>query len=569
MSSSETAGFTLWTTKNSLFRDTGSWRSALPVHEWRPSPCHVACPAGGNIPLWVRQLNQGAYEAAWLTIASQNPLPAVTGRVCHHPCEADCNRTEIEGAVSINALEQFLADEALAQGWDLPEPGPDRGKRVAVVGGGPAGLACAYRLRRLGYAVTIFEARRELGGLLRYGIPEYRLPKAVLRHEIQRLLDLGVEARTATPIADASDFAGVQAEFDAVFLALGAQSARRLPHLQGEDGLPVFAGLDLLYWANEDASVFGSSPEMERRLGGDVVVIGGGSAAMDVARTARRLGKSVSVVFVEERFAMPAQRDEILAALEEGVALLPCVAVQSVARGAEGRLRFDCSQVTLDPNVPSGTVRPLPIPGTGFELAADSLLVSVGQEAVLRGFESLAAAPGSVLQVDEETLATSQAGVFAGGDVSNSHDRFVSHALGDGDSGALAIAAYLGDPEVRLPRRYGAEEVVGPKQVNLYYFPISPRQEREHLEASDRLRDFREAARPLSVQQARDESGRCLSCGTCLECDNCFLFCPDMAVEKKSGREVAYSVLEQYCKGCGLCVAECPRGVVRLTQEQK
>src|SRR5680860_185886 len=207
MANSQTEIPTTWTTGWTDVLETGTWRSAIPVHAWQPSPCHVRCPVGGAIPEWIRDIEEGDYHAAWLKVVENNPLPAVTGRVCHHPCESDCNREQLEGPVGVNSLEHFLGDYALGQGWELTGPAEERGQSVAVVGGGPAGLSCAYHLRRLGYEVTLFEARPELGGLLRYGIPAYRLPREVLAQEIGRIIDLGVKVRTGHPVADEAELA--------------------------------------------------------------------------------------------------------------------------------------------------------------------------------------------------------------------------------------------------------------------------------------------------------------------------------------------------------------------------
>ena len=268
---------TAWTTSWSDVLNTGTWRAALPVHQWKPSPCHIQCPIGNAIPAWIASIGEGRYQEAWEALVATNPFPAVTGRVCAHPCETECNRAIVlEGAVGINGLEQFLGDQALTEGWTLPAPGAAQGKRVAVVGGGPAGLSAAYHLRQLGYDVTVFESSSRLGGLLVWGIPEYRLPGDVVDREIGRILDLGVEARTDAPIADEAALARLRQEYDAVFVAVGAARAKRLPYLDEAVGSAiVLDGLDYLrrVRAGEDLE-----------LGQRVVVIGGGSAAVDVAR---------------------------------------------------------------------------------------------------------------------------------------------------------------------------------------------------------------------------------------------------------------------------------------------
>jgi len=557
MANSQTEIPTTWTTGWTDVLETGTWRSAIPVHAWQPSPCHVRCPVGGAIPEWIRDIEEGDYHAAWLKVVENNPLPAVTGRVCHHPCESDCNREQLEGPVGVNSLEHFLGDYALGQGWELTGPAEERGQSVAVVGGGPAGLSCAYHLRRLGYEVTLFEARPELGGLLRYGIPAYRLPREVLAQEIGRIIDLGVKVRTGHPVADEAELARLEQEFGAVFVAVGAQRAKRLPHLQEEKEGRILDGLGFL--ARVAA---GEVPELGRKI----AVIGGGSAAMDVARTARRLGKVVSVIAVEKREDMPALPEEVGQALEEGVSLFDGSMVESVDTGGS-TLRLSCLKATPDPEAPEGEIRPLSVEGTEFTLEVGGIIVSVGQELDSQGPAVVLAADRSIVQVGDD-FSTWRRGVFAGGDVATSV-RFVSEALGAGRRAARAIAAFLGQEGVEMPAAASSDEVVTSDDVNVFYFPPAARATREQAPVRERMEDFREAVQVLSAEEATGEAARCLSCGTCVECDNCFIFCPDMAVKKDPTRNEHYYVLEQYCKGCGLCVAECPRGAVVLRQEAR
>ncbi|MCZ7663851.1 MAG: NAD(P)-binding protein [Thermoleophilia bacterium] len=551
---------TIWTTGFTDVFNTGTWRAATPVYAWRPSPCLVDCPIDNAIPRWIKYISEGDYQQAWLELVETNPFPAVTGRVCHHPCEGHCNREVLEAVVGINGLEHFLGDHALDHGWALPEAAEPVGKRVAVVGGGPAGLSCAYHLRRLGYQVTIFEARERLGGLLRHGIPEYRLAAQVADREIQRVVDLGVEVRTSTSVGDSQAFAQLREEYDAVFVAVGAQQAKRLPHLDAGAGAGrVLDGLDYLRRCIEGAT---------RGLGERMTVIGGGSAAVDVARTARRLGHRVSMVALETRAVMPAQREEVEEALEEGVALFDGAMVTRVEATAGG-LRLDCVKVQLDPTAPAGELRPLPVDGGGFVLEADVIVTAIGQDPNLTAFGGDIRVDAGVAAAAPDTAATTAAGVFAGGDAAGT-SRFVSVAIGDGRRAAYGIAAYLGHPDAEVVVRHTLEQAVNRNEVNVFYFDFAERNEKAKAPVAERLTGFAEVNRVFTPEQAAAEAARCLTCGTCIECDNCFVFCPDMAVKKDDSKsdspEGRYVILDQYCKGCGLCVAECPRGAVHLEQ---
>lgn len=547
---------TAWTTGYTDIFNTGTWRVAMPVHEWRPSPCHVSCPVGNAIPGWIKSIGEGAYEEAWLSLVETNPFPAVTGRVCHHPCEGDCNRAILEGAVGINGLEHFLGDLALREGWTLPKAGAAMGRRVAVVGGGPAGLSCAYHLRRLGYEVALFEARPKLGGLLSYGIPEYRLPAQVVDNEVRRIVALGVDVHTDTAVDGPEAFTRLREDYDAVFLAVGAQCAKRLGHLEQAGGSArVLDGLDYLSRVKEGEAL---------ALGERVVVIGGGSAAVDVARTARRQGGQVTLMALETRDVMPAQVEELVEALEEGVALVDGAMAAGASLSVEC-LTLQCQLVTLDPEAPPGVLRPLPIEGSGFMLEADAVITAIGQDPDLTAFGSILQTDQGLLQVDPDTTATSLEGVFSGGDAT-SMSRYVSEAAGAGRRAAYGIAAYLGHPGAQPLPHVDVSQAVAEEEINVFYFPPAERTEKPRVPAESRVDDFREVALTYTAGQAASEAGRCLSCGLCVECDNCFVFCPDMAIKRDDLLDEHYVVLEQYCKGCGLCVVECPRGAVHLEQ---
>ncbi|MCL6610326.1 MAG: FAD-dependent oxidoreductase [Peptococcaceae bacterium] len=543
----------VWTTGWTEELSTGTWRSATPVHEERPSPCKNACPAGGNIPLWIQQVREGQYHSAWLTLVANNPFPAVTGRVCHHPCEVSCNRGEYDGAVTVNALEQFVGDLALKEGWPLPGPENNKDARVAVIGSGPAGLSCAYQLRRRGYRVTVFEAQPEPGGVMRYGIPAYRLPKEIVAGEVNRLLATGIELRTGT-VVRGEDLDSLRKEFAALCLATGAPRAKVLPQFNPAGGR-VISGLDFLGRVNRN-----DIPAIGRQ----VAVIGGGSVAMDVARTARRLGSQVKVLALEDGHNLPAQAQEVQEALEEGVIIRGGVMVREAAEEG-GILNLTCDKVVLDPSAPPGVLKPIVIPGVSFQVSADTVILAVGQDPDLDGFP-VRQGENRVIEVDH-CQATSGAGIFACGDAAST-DRFVSAAIGGGKRAVLGIERYL---EGR-GGNCGGEPVpdeVSFKEINTFYFPVAARVERKAADPVKRLQDFREARVALTEEEARAQAHRCFSCGHCLKCDNCYYYCPDMAVIRETLPEKLYGIQDRYCKGCGLCVEECPRGAIVLKEVRR
>lgn len=540
----------IWTTGTTEVLKTGTWRASLPVFQELPSPCHLACPVSGSIAQWMQQALARDWHGAWLTLTESNPFPAIAGRVCHHPCEAACNRAGYDEPLSICALERHIGDRALAEGW-RHEPAPAaRRERIAVVGGGPSGLSAAYQLRRRGYAVTIFEAQPMLGGLLRDGIPPYRLPRAVLDGEIARVLELGIEVRCGAPVATARQFGRLRADFDAVYLAMGAHRQKRLAQL--DYAAPwVMDGAAYLLQANA-----GAPPALGRRL----AVIGGGSAAIDVARSARRAGCEVSLIALEREAQMPAQREEVMQALEEGITLVDGALLRSASRTAEG-VTLECVRANFEPGSLKGEFRVTPIAGSEFTLTADAVVPAIGQDPELAMLQSFARTEGPILWADAGG-ATSTDGVFAGGDVASTA-RFVTEAIGMGRRAAREI-------DLRLQARDAAGESAGKAvplaAINTFYYPPAARAGRARLEPGERLRGHAEVELGLEAAQALAEAARCFSCGRCISCDNCFYYCPDMAIRRVPG---GYAVAEDYCKGCGLCVQECPTGSIAMHEERK
>lgn len=548
----------VWTTGWTDILNTGTWRSVIPKHQQRPSSCQAACPLGGEIQVWLQQVREGQYYNAWLNLVANNPFPAVTGRVCHHPCESYCNRGEYDGSVTINALEHFIGDLALKEGWALPTPVPGNGTRVAVIGSGPAGLSCAYQLRMRGFEVTVFEAQPEPGGVLRYCIPDYRLPKEIVSREIQRLLASGIKVQTNTMV-DEKNLAHLGKEYAAICIATGAPRGKMLPQFSTDDPR-VLNGLQFLLQMQLD-----NIPS----LGRQIVVIGGGSVAMDVARTARRMGKQVQVLALEDRAALPAQVEEVQEALEEGITILDGSMVQETAED-NNRLILNCVRVVLDPAVPAGILRPVVIPETDFQIVADTVILAVGQDPDLDNLATGLPIKNNLLVVDKN-LSVDGGGLFACGDVASSA-RNVSMAIGAGKLVSRSIEAYC-TGRVGVEGFAGAApetvEPVSYKEINTFYFPPVPRTEKHMMDPGLRMRDFREVKSVFTEADARSQADRCFSCGHCLKCDNCYYYCPDLAIIKDFTPEQSYSIADQYCKGCGLCVEECPRGAIVLKEVER
>ena len=533
---------TIWTTGTTEVIKTGTWRAALPVYYRPPSPCRLACPVNGRIADWIQLAKARDYFGAWTALVENNPFPAVAGRVCHHPCESACNRAGYDEALAICALERHIGDIALAEGWQFPEA-PLSQDRIAIIGGGPSGLSAAYQLRRRGYAVTIYEAKRELGGLLRDGIPPYRLPRAVLDGEIRRVLALGIDVHAGVGLASSEQFLQLRAEYDAVYLAMGARRQKRLPQLDYRQPW-VVDGAAYLAAANA-----GAPPALGRR----VVVIGGGSAAMDVARSARRAGHEVSVLALESEAQMPAQREEVVQAREEGVAFFDGASLRSVSNG-----KLNCIRVHFKSASP---LEFTPIAGSEFTIEADAVVPAIGQDPDLTVLRPLLDVEGALIHTDERR-STSLRGVFAGGDVA-SNARFVTQAIGMGKEAALEIDRWLmGDVALR-----GATEApVSRSAINTFYHPRAERAASPLRAPNERLPGYAEVKGDLAAEQALAEAARCFSCGRCTLCDNCLQYCPDMAVRRIPG---GYAIAAEYCKGCGLCVQECPTGSIAMREEQR
>lgn len=528
---------------SSLANRTGSWRTSRPVYVDRLPPCNHACPAGENIQQWLFHAESGDYEAAWRSLTENNPLPAIMGRVCYHPCEGACNRGKLDEAVGINSVERFLGDEALKRGWKFAPPAAPSGKRVLVVGAGPSGLSAAYHLRRLGHAVKIVEAGPLAGGMMRFGIPKYRLPRDVLDGEVARIVDMGVELELNRKV---TDIRGTMRDegFDAAFLAVGAHIAKRAYIPAGEAARMLDAVSVLRDMEGED------KPMLGRR----VVVYGGGNTALDVARTAKRLGATEAIiVYRRTREKMPAHDFEVEEALQEGVLIKWLSTIKNM--GDEGTLTVEKMQLDA---------KGFPQPTGEFEtLEADSLVLALGQDVDLSLLDDV---PGlvikdGVVQVGADMM-TGFPGLFAGGDMVPS-ERTVTVAVGHGKKAARHIDAWLrGGKYAPAPKH----EIATFEHLNAWYYADAPKTVRPVLDLVRRKSTFDEVVSGLDETNALFEARRCLSCGNCFECDNCYGVCPDNAVIKLGpGRRFEFNY--DYCKGCGICVSECPCGAIRMVPE--
>ncbi len=526
----------------SLANLTGSWRTARPVYLDRLPPCNNACPAGENIQGWLFHAESGDYEQAWRVLVQDNPLPAVMGRVCYHPCENSCNRGQLDEAVGINSVERFLGDEAIKRGWKFDAPAAVTGKKVLVVGAGPSGLSAAYHLARLGHQVEIQEAGPLAGGMMRFGIPKYRLPREVLDAEVKRILALGVTLKYETKVENIEQ-SMKEGGFDAAFLAVGAHIGKRT-FIPAGDATKIVDAVSVL------RSMEGEDKPM---LGRKVVIYGGGNTAIDVARTAKRLGATEAIiVYRRTRDKMPAHDFEVEEALQEGVMIKW---LSTIKQAGEGEITVE--KMELDE-------KGYPQPTGEFEkLEADSVVLALGQDvdlSLLDGVSGLEVKDGTV-QVDPNMM-TGHPGIFAGGDMVPSQ-RTVTVAVGHGKKAARNIDAWLRGSTYEAEPKHELAEY---GKLNPWYYSDADKTVRPMLDIIRRQSTFEEVQGGLNETNALFEARRCLSCGNCFECDNCYGVCPDNAVIKL-GPGKGFEFNYDYCKGCGICVAECPCGAIKMESE--
>ncbi|MFP4181619.1 MAG: FAD-dependent oxidoreductase [Thiohalospira sp.] len=535
---------------------TGDWRVEQPVHRHRTAPCAAACPAGEDPQAWLAALAEGDERGAWETLVAANPLPAITGRVCHHPCESDCNRGAYDEAIAIHGAERHLGDAALAAGWEygIPQPGPEA-PAVAVVGAGPAGLACAYHLTARGYRVTLFDAAPEAGGQLRAAIPPYRLPRSVLDAELERLLAVIPETRFRHRLGRDMDRAELLSDFQGLFLAPGTHRPRPWD-VDGATPTDLVSGIELLReWLDIGIA----------RVGRRVAVVGGGNTALDLARALRHNGAEEVHVITHEALpgpgvpaaeAMPAIPREIRQAREEGVTIHPERGVERLILRGERVVGVELVHMRrLEDG--SGDAHRIAFEGTETVLDVDQVVPAVGQEVEPAGFEALV--HGGRLAADEwGRLADGP--VYTGGDARGDRGT-VSAAVGDGRRAARAL-----DDELRGRQRPAFQRPEGLpfEALNPAYFEPAPRPEEATTPPAERGPEV-EVERGYPAAAIHGEAGRCLSCGNCLACDNCWTLCPDGAVLKSAeqARDGSHYLFDtDYCKGCGICARECPTGYI-------
>jgi NADPH-dependent glutamate synthase beta subunit-like oxidoreductase len=532
----------------------GPVRTRKPVYVDLLPPCNAGCPAGENIQAYLASTRAGEHERAWRQLTADNPFPAIHGRVCYHPCETACNRAELDSSVSIHSVERFLGDLALERGWRF-DPPPDRtGKRVLVIGAGPSGLSAACHLARRGHEVEIRDAGAEPGGMMRYGIPAYRLPRDVLAGELARIEALGVRISCGHRV---TDLAAEQATggFDAAFVAVGAHLSKHVD-IPARDAGKI---IDAVPFLRDVAG--GDRPVIGRR----VAVYGGGNTAMDAARVARRLGaQDTMIVYRRTRAQMPAHEEEAADAEREGVRINWLRTITA----------FDGPELTVEVMELDEAGRPHPT-GRLETLAADMVIMAVGQDAdtaFLRQVPDVEFKQDGTVVVSP-SMMTGCPGVFAGGDMVPD-ERTVTVGVGHGKKAARFIDAYLRDGEAVTPAK---NDLAGFGLLHPWYFADGEPRRQPERGAADRIADFTEVVGGLSEDQAGYEASRCLSCGNCFECDGCFGSCPEDAIIKirpsrpaghEHGAEYAYVFDYDRCTGCAICRDQCPVHAIEMIPEE-
>ena len=559
---------------------TGSWRYIRPKYENKTPPCDEACPAGEHVEGVQYLCHQGKFEDAWKLILEEHPFPAVQGRVCYHPCEDACNRGQFDEAISIHSVERFVGDYGLHHGLIPPGLPPEKGfkrsERIGVVGAGPAGLVCAYHLARMGYSTVVLEAHPVPGGILRVGIPPYRLPKEILEAEIEHIKRVGVDIQTNSRV-DHDLLMKDLKKFNAIYIAPGAHASRSL-NVPGENARGVMSGLQFLIDFNLGKKV---------ELGRKVAVIGGGNTAMDAARSALRLGSEVVVVYRRSRAEMPAIPAEVEEAEHEGIPIHFLATPTRVMTDNERVTQMECVRMELGEPDESGRRRPVPVKGSEFIMDVDTILTAIGESADLSFLTDDIKTEWGSICIDDFG-GTSVEGIFAGGDAVD-QPRTVAHAIGSGKRAAIAIDAFLRGKKrektlasvqigqkgslsmeqyLRCTIRFNASKIVRFEDINVAYFEQKNRVHLSRIQIEEAKKSFDEVNEGLTKESVLEEVDRCFNCGVCNMCENCWVFCPDVSISRKND-EFGYDIDYDHCKGCGICVEECPRAAMSMEEEIK
>ena len=513
---------------------TGSWKFFKPVLKEKLSPCSLACPSNINISKYIMYLVKGDLKTALDILRNENPLPAVCGRVCPHFCQFECNRANYDGSVAIREIEKFLGDYGLNISFNPPKK--TLHKKVAIIGSGPAGLSAAYFLRKKGLQVTIYEKLEKLGGLLQYGIPEYRLPKNILDSEIDNIINLGIEVKTGYEINNDNIYK-IISEHDAVFVAVGLWEAK-IPENFQIDNKFIFRGIDFL--KNINSGTFNIANK-------NIAIIGGGNVAIDVARTLKRLGNNPTIIYRRTIDRMPAFEDEIKDAIEEDIRIIEKTIIKNY--------NIENNKI----NVSLAKVKK--IDGTSVETGDtlensyfDSIIFAIGQE--------------SKFQLPESKK------IFTGGDLLLGPST-VTESIASGKKAAFKILNFLNidtaeikDDFFRAANDYNSTEFVTFDRINTFYFKKQEPINLEKLDIEKRITSFNEVYKIHSLEDIVKEASRCFNCGICNKCGTCWFSCPDVSVEYSKDLEEEISFDYDHCKGCGVCSHECPRGIIDMEEDK-
>ena len=515
---------------------TGSVRKSKPEYVDFFPPCNNACPAGENIQAWLSLAQEGKIEDAWRKLTEQNPMAAIHGRVCYHPCENSCNRKDLDSSVSIHAVERFLGDEALKNNWQFYPPKTLTGKKIMIGGAGPSGLSAAYHLRKLGHEVTIFEAGPVAGGMMNFGIPAYRMPRNILQAEIKRIENFGVKIVLNYKVQDILK-EKENGGFDAVFVAIGAHLAKKV-NIPAQEASKILDAVSFLKDADENSD---NKPLLGRR----VAIYGGGNTAMDAARTAKRLGADEAmIIYRRDREHMPAHEFEADEALSEGVKIHWLSSIKNMETSS---ITVEKMQVIDGKAVPTGEYE---------TLEADSLILALGQEAdtdFLKHIEGITfKEDGTTVEVNP-SMMTGYPGIFAGGDMVPS-ERTVTIATGHGKKAARNIDAWLRNTTYEKPSN---NPLVTIEKLQIWFKTNAEAKAQQHLEIEKAVETFDEIVAGYTTEEAVYEAQRCLSCGNCFECDSCYGACPEGAISK-NGKGEGYTINYDLCTGCGVCAEQCP-----------